>query len=660
MPQRNHAAGVPEMEAAEVLPDGFRVARHAVNQPLSFAPFETKVLDIGQLLAGIGASPAAVSEGGITIQQIGPNPALMASGKIVDPATGFSSTIEFPEPERQLASALHSTGLPIGTPTKDSPYAGAGTFIPHVVVRNLSGATQTVTITLEYPQAPSSGGSGGAGQSASQPASQIATGSHDLTKAARALLPGGISNHPEWGAGTGATTASKTVLAYMPIGPYSTEDFPLALSELPLPLPFCSVRIQYSGTPGSMQAQVSSVEEHNNLIVDATPQNEGDGWAGSGANPWHIDQNTESVLFLTNMGDKPSRIAFEITANNVHYYLTQLVLSPHETRAIDLRALRDAQTPDLKGDRIPADATDGSVNWVRADLVPVTGRVVVINRNDGTASSFDCCTANCPNSDESMYFSNATANITIGYNNFQLTPIIQDSDCNYNQYYIDSGYNDCTWSDSNTGVATVDSTGWLTGVADGTTTIEMFANGIQYDCSNYACVSTQVQLDASSLTTVGAYPVNFQQTDGYNAGGGRLHFDYTWSSSTGNLSDLSQCTVNEIVTYPGEANPYYWPTPPWSQGTPNPTVGGISGTYGASQDDHYTGDFASPPYAAANFTAEQEYTYSCSNGALKGTLWGPLNITRSVSENGNGTFTYTGIKSGVSASCSVPNCTQSP
>lgn len=483
----------------------FDGSRHAVNPPLSFAPFETKVLDIGQLLATIGESPAGVPQGGITIQQIGPCPALMASGKIIDPATGFSSTIDFPAPERQLASALHSTGVPIGTPSKDSPYAGAGTFIPHVVVRNLSSAAQSVTVTIEYPK-PASPGS--LAQTSSQTASQAPATSHNTKASARALLPGGESNHPEWGAGTGATTASNVVLEAMSIAPYSTQDFSLdaVASRLPFSVPFCSIRIQYSGAPGSAEAQVSSVEESNNLIVDAAPQNEGDGWAGSGANPWHIDKNTDSVLFITNMGGKPARIAFEVTANNVHYYLTQLVLSPHETRAIDLRALRDAQQADLKGNRIPAGATDGSVNWVRADLVPVTGRVVVINRNDGTASSFDCCTANCPNSDESMYFSDAPANITIGSGDFQLTPVIQDADCNNNWYFIDGGYNDCTWSDSNTGVATVDSTGWLTGIAGGSTTIDMYANGIQYDCSSQACTQTPVQLDASgqvnSLTQI--------------------------------------------------------------------------------------------------------------------------------------------------------------
>ena len=85
--------------------------------------------------------------------------------------------------------------------------------------------------------------------------------------------------------------------------------------DLPLPLPFCSVHIQYSGPAGSLQAQVSSVESKGNLVVDSRAQNEGNGWAGSGANPWHLDNDTESILFLTNESDQAARVAFKVSAN---------------------------------------------------------------------------------------------------------------------------------------------------------------------------------------------------------------------------------------------------------------------------------------------------------------------------------------------------------
>jgi hypothetical protein len=55
----------------------------------------------------------------------------------------------------------------------------------------------------------------------------------------------------------------------------------------------------------------------------------------------------------------------------VTYYLTKLQLNSHETRAIDLRKLHDAQQRDFKKNKTPA-ATDGSVIWVRADNLPVS------------------------------------------------------------------------------------------------------------------------------------------------------------------------------------------------------------------------------------------------------------------------------------------------
>src|SRR3989449_6630174 len=228
--------------------------RHAIA-PLNFAPHETKVLSVAQLLAGLELSPAQAPEGGITIIPRGAKATLIAQGKITDAARGFSTTLNFPDPSLQLASALHASGVPIGTPTKDSPFAKTGTFIPHVIVRNLLGSPQVVTVTIEY---------------------------------AREQGP------------------ARSVLAPISLVGYETKDLALdsALGLLPLPLPYCSIRIQYSGPPGSAIAEVSSIEQREDLVIDTRLANEGDSWAGSGANPWHLDAETESILFLTSMADQ--------------------------------------------------------------------------------------------------------------------------------------------------------------------------------------------------------------------------------------------------------------------------------------------------------------------------------------------------------------------
>ncbi len=65
--------------------------RHS-GEALTFAPHETKVLSLQDLLLSVDVSPAGAMEGGITIVQRGPGPSLIANGKITDPVTGFSST----------------------------------------------------------------------------------------------------------------------------------------------------------------------------------------------------------------------------------------------------------------------------------------------------------------------------------------------------------------------------------------------------------------------------------------------------------------------------------------------------------------------------------------------------------------------------------------
>jgi hypothetical protein len=346
--------------------------RHESKAPLTFTPYETKVLDITQLLSSLGVDPAQTPEGGITIIQTGGNPALIASGRITDPSTGFSSTMDFPSPELERASALHASGLPIGTPSDDSPFAGAGTFIPHVVVRNLLASPQTVTITLEYPQ--------------------TATENDATSSTPAALNPGAAQD------GKHSPPTDEFALAPLTVAAYSTQDISLAavMNQFQTPLPFCSVRIQYSGPAGSMQAAVSSIESRGNLVVDSRVQNEGNGWAGSGAHPWHLDEDTESILFLTNESDQAARIGFKVTASGVTYYLTNLRLNPHETRAIDMRKLRDAQEADFLGNKIPAGATDGSVNWIRLDNLPVMGRLMLIHRGQGMTNNYDCSSCICP------------------------------------------------------------------------------------------------------------------------------------------------------------------------------------------------------------------------------------------------------------------------
>lgn len=153
-----------------------------------------------------------------------------------------------------------------------------------------------------------------------------------------------------------------------------------------------------------------------------------------------------------------------------------------------------------------------------------------------------------------------------------------------------------------------------------------------------------------------AIPVSFRQTTGYDVGGGTLHFEYAWDSSTHHLADLnsSSCTIREYVTYPG-GSPFYWPSPPYAAGSSsqNPTIlpsPPIPGGDGAGQDNNSPKSFRSP-YVASTFTATQYFQYSCTcNNAMNVNLAGPISITRVVSQNPDGSWRFTVTKSGSSAS----------
>jgi hypothetical protein len=228
-----------------------------------------------------------------------------------------------------------------------------------------------------------------------------------------------------------------------------------------LPLPFCSIRIQYSGPPGSAIGEVSSIELKGDLVIDSRLANECDGWAGAGGHPWHLDEETESVMFLTNMGDRPARIGFDVVAGGAHYYLTKLKLQPHETQAIDLRKLRDRQKADFKGNTIPTGATDGSVIWSRLDNVPVRGRLVVLQRHKGISSNYDCGVCDCPADYFLLEVNPSTMALLVSETLRSEAEAVYREHCNGYEwwYYVDAAYSPAV----DPSIATVTSDGHVTG-----------------------------------------------------------------------------------------------------------------------------------------------------------------------------------------------------
>jgi len=135
-------------------------------------------------------------------------------------------------------------------------------------------------------------------------------------------------------------------------------------------------------------------------------------------------------------------------------------------------------------------------------------------------------------------------------------------------------------------------------------------------------------------------PTNFAQkaTAALNTPAALLmQFTYSWSSSTGSLSDLAACSLTETVSFGGTVgNPsVYFPSPPFPANTVvagganpysntqnNMSGGGMTDTNGFTAS---AGDFQHP-YSYRGVNTSQAFTYQCTCGSgtpASGTLATP-------------------------------------
>ncbi len=169
-------------------------------------------------------------------------------------------------------------------------------------------------------------------------------------------------------------------------------------------------------------------------------------------------------------------------------------LNPHETRAIDLRKLRDAHEPDFQKNTIPANATDGSVLWSKFENVPVMGRMMVVQRHKGIASSYSCsfgCQCGPVLSFIRVTVSPPTVTGIPG-DTQQFLCIEEKHDCHGTAFFFDIS-SIAQWLSSDATVATIDSTGFATAVGGGSANLTGQFTDTEYywDDSQGNCVETQ-------------------------------------------------------------------------------------------------------------------------------------------------------------------------
>jgi hypothetical protein len=113
-----------------------------------------------------------------------------------------------------------------------------------------------------------------------------------------------------------------------------------------------------------------------------------------------------------------------------------------------------------------------------------------------------------------------------------------------------------------------------------------------------------------------AHPVNFTLGAAHDSGPDAIQVPISWDSSTGNLADLGNCTIREVVNYDAI------PNPPFLWNPPNPTILSVPGSAGVAQDTHsYPPGLRAgitDPRAAGTMVAHQVYQFRCTGPGCSG------------------------------------------
>jgi hypothetical protein len=579
-------------------------------------PRQTKVIDLGRE-SGRGNESTFL----LTVEHDGLSNDLLATGFVLNPDSGYSANFELLDPSTMISNRLAAAHFQFGAPRINEGYPSGTTFRAPLVIANIGLSDSRVDITVDYT---------------------IDSQAHVIQLPSLTLAAGDMR-----------TIQLDKLLSDSGV-PSAVEDAGLDLS--------------YTGGPGTLVARLTSLDAAGGFSMDVPVK---DPLAGmnrvGGSYPWRLDGDHKSVVHLKNTTDQEVRALVQIRFDVGVYTPQRYKLAPFQTIAIDVGQLRDMQTPDLLGAVIPKDVVAGKIVWWEQTIGSLIGRNDIHNRTLGTSSSFSCgAECSCPPwhlGTSYMSQSSYTARAGAAAGTF-FRPYEPVGDCSNSNYILDHT-SDATWSSSNTSVATVSNDafdhGYISPLADGASTITASFATWQEVPEFHACQSNSTDTPNGALTVQCPHPVNFRQTSASDIGGGTLEFHYAYDSSTGTLGDLSGCTVGEIVTYPGGANPYHFPSPPFPTSTPSnspddPTVIDVGSTSGSFIDDHYVPSGTFPtPYSSGSVTATQYYRYKCAciNSGGYANVLGPLSIARSVSNPGSG-WQYTLTKSGSTATLVLP------
>jgi hypothetical protein len=442
-------------------------------QIVELAPHETKILDLRQDFVR-GRQFAKADVVGLSLTHAGAKDALLARVMIADADKGYSNAAQFSNPAGGKSSEYEGVGFQIES-------VGGVNLLPVIVAKNAGTATARVTARVPYTRADGS------------------TGVIELPQ--KELSPGEV----------GLLDTGKIVAR--------TRQEQIKASSL---------EIKYDTAPGSVFVSAYTASADGNLVFRVPMWDPLGQRSPTGGYPWRIEGSSATKIYIKNITDAPQKyMGYLRWESGTEYTLGLRALAPHETVEIDVKALRDAQTPDQFGRVIPPGISKGQFKWSlkREDValededpklsLAVIGRSEQVDLARGISNNYACQNC-CGVSYYSSYLSPGSVDVEAGdvvdFDVYQ-----QDRDC-YGVptgYYLRTSSNGFTsWNSSDTGVATVNDS-IVTTVDEGAATIKaQWSDSVNFMNEGYPCGGTYLTDESHSCGEAGGAP----RTDRKDAG----------------------------------------------------------------------------------------------------------------------------------------------
>jgi hypothetical protein len=373
-------------------------------KPVTLGAHETRVVD---LTDSLDKRPGAAVL--MHIDHSGTPGAVIVNAFAINERTGFSCNLPFIDRATAKTTRLAGAHVRLGKPDRAEGFPAATRFNAPLVVANAGDLPTEARVFVDY-------------------------------------TVGGV--------------ASRAEVGRLKLAPQQVQQVELsnALARLGVnrPLDDAGLDVDYTGSPGTLIARLTSLDQSGDFAFDVPVKDPLAEMNRVGGNyPWRLDDGFSTVLHLKNTIDQKVFALVQVRYAGGSYNLERLPLQPFQTVAVDLRALRDSQQPDIRDSLFPKEVEGGEVVWFEETVGSLIGRAEMASPKAAVASSFSCGEqCQCPPTSYTAYLTPSSSVGPVG-GTAQFQSMERRQDCHGVLYGPYDRTSTSTWHSDNTTVFTV-------------------------------------------------------------------------------------------------------------------------------------------------------------------------------------------------------------